>query len=260
MLWKIFAKAFLLLSFSILIQADTGFQIDAKLVRRFERGCGYSCAQEVAIDLGQLSSPKADDLIAVRFCSKEPLPVALTTAAAAYGYVISILEGSYHYTPERVFFLRAEDCVSPHAAVTATEFWAVPRGAAIPKSVESTTSSRVHIVSLVTNGRITNQHTYRAALKKLQNRLLTDSQAVGIVVGNYYKTPSPLMKQRLRVAKEILDRSKLPLGRYFVRLAPWTGEYSLDSPEPQYPKLFVVEVVKAKETAQIIRADARLQQ
>jgi len=221
---------------------------EAKLVHRYEHGCGYSCAQEVAADVGGLYAAKPDDRVVVRFCSKEPMAVALTTAAAAYGYVISTLEGSYHYTPDRVLFLRSEDCGGPDAAVTATEFWAVPKGATLPSLVESMTSNRVRIDTLVAKGRIANRRAYRVALKKFQDTLRTDSTAIGIILGDYYKSPSPLMKQRLREAKAALDRSGLPRERYFLRLAPWTGEYSLGSPEPRYPSLFIVEVAKARET------------
>src|SRR5947209_3185941 len=94
----------LFLSFSGLLQKQSSVRSQAKLVHRYEKTCGYSCAQELAIDLGGVYRKEPTDSVAVRFCSKEPLPVALSTSAAAYGYVISILQGSYGYTPERVLF------------------------------------------------------------------------------------------------------------------------------------------------------------
>jgi len=228
----------------VFLRAQSSTRSEAKLVHRYEERCGYSCAQELAIDLGGSFAKESSDTIAIRFCSRESLPVALSTSAAAYSYVITILQDSYGYTPERVLFLRSEACVGSHAGITATEFWAVPKGAALPGSIETTSAKSVRIDSMTVKSR----RGYQAALKKLQDKLLADSQAVGIVVGSYYKTPSPLMKQRLRVAKEILARSKLPRGRYFVRLVSWTGEYSPGSPEPEYPNLFVVDVAKAKHT------------
>ncbi len=241
-----FKKAFaavilvLLLSYTC-VPGQEHSQSQAKLVHRYDRGCGYSCAQETAIDLG-LKAAKRDDKIAVRFCSKERMPLALTTAAAAYAYVISILEGSYGFTAERVLFLRSEDCLGPYANVTATEFWALPKGTTAPTSVESMTSNRVRIETVAAKGMTTNRRAYQAALKKLKERLEKDPKAIGIVVGDYYKTPSASMKRRLYEARQSLLRSRLPQERYFVRLAPWTGEYSLGSPEPKYPSLFVVEI------------------
>jgi hypothetical protein len=232
----------LLLSPQIFLRSQSSIGSQAKLVHRYEERCGYSCAQELAIDLGGSSAKDASNKVAIRFCSREPFPVALSTSAAAYSSVITILQDSYGYTPERVLFLRAEACVGSHAGITATEFWDVPKGAALPGSVETTSANSIRIDSTTVKSR----HGYQAALKKLKDKLLTDSQVVGVVVGSYYKAPSPLMKQRLRIAKETLDRSKLQRGRYFVRLAPWTGEYSLNSPEPKYPSIFVVEGTKAK--------------
>src|SRR5215203_3605877 len=120
MIQKVSVVVFVLVLFCTLLQAQQKSEPVAKLVHRYERGCGYSCAQELAIDLGGVYAAKIDDRVAVRFCSKEPMPIALTTAAAAYAYVNSILEGSYGYTAERVLFLRSEDCLGPHANVTAT--------------------------------------------------------------------------------------------------------------------------------------------
>jgi hypothetical protein len=240
-LQKASVVVFVLMLFCPLLQGQQRSEPVAKLVHRYEYGCGYSCAQEVAIDLGGMYAAKSDDRVAVRFCSKEPLPVALTTAAAAYAYVNSILEGSYGYTAERVLFLRSEDCLGPDPAVTATEFWAVPKGATAPTAIETMTSNRVRIETIPGKRSITSRHGYREALKHLQERLATDPEATGIVIGSYYKSPNALMERRLSEARQMLSKSGLPQGRYFVRLSPWTGEYSLSSPEPKYPSLFVVK-------------------
>lgn len=219
------------------------FRPQAKLVHRYERRCGYSCAQELAIDLG-INAKKSDDVVAVRFCSKESLPLALSTSAAAYGYAISILTDSYGYTPERILFLRSEDCLGPEPAVTATEFWAISDGAAQPASVETVKSSQVRVDSLGMEGLIGNARSYKAALQKLPDRLRAHPEAVGIVLGYYYKQPSRVMKRRLREVQRMLKENKLSEDRYSVRLAPWTGEYGDDDPEPKYPSLFVVEVAR----------------
>jgi hypothetical protein len=239
----------MLMLFCNLLQGQQNSEPVAKLVHRYERGCGYSCAQEVAIDLGGVQAAKIDDRVAVRFCSKEPMPVALTTAAAAYAYVNSILEDSYGYTAERILLLRSEDCVGRHTAVTATEFWALPKGAGAPTAIESMTSNQVRIETLASKGMTTSRRAYRSRLKKLQEKLESDPEAIGLVIGNYHKTPSALMQRSLSEARQMLSKSGLPQERYFVRLAPWTGEYSLGSPEPNYPSFFVVEVVKEKQTA-----------
>lgn len=146
-------------------------QSRARLVHRYERRCGHSCAQELAIDLGGVYAKKPDDMVVVRFCSKEALPLALSTSAAAYGYVISILTDSYGYTAERILFLRSESCLGPALGVTATEFWAIPQGAALPDSVEIAKSNQVRLESLAMEGLIGNARSYKAALQRLPERL-----------------------------------------------------------------------------------------
>lgn len=231
-----------------LSQEQESIQSGAKLVQRYERRCGYSCAQELAIDLG-VNASKSSDVVAVRFCSKEQLPLALSTSAAAYGYVISILTDSYGYTPERIIFLRSEGCLGPAPVVTATEFWAIPQGAPLPASVESVKSSQVRVDSLGMKGLIGNARSYKAALQKLPARLRANPDAVGIVLGYYYKQPNPLMKRRLREVQRRLKENGLSADRYSVRLAPWTGEYGDDDSEPTYPSVFVIKVAKEKDNA-----------
>jgi len=169
--------------------------------------------------------------------------VVLSTSAAAYGYVISILQGSYGYTPERVLFLRSEDCLGSNRAIAATEFWIIPKGAALPSSVESIKSSQVQIDSLGTQRLTENARAYKAALQKLPTKLRAKPEAVGVVIGYYYNQPSLAMKRRLAEARKMLEQSGLPRDRYFVRLAAWTGEQAVDppDPEPKYPSVFVID-------------------
>lgn len=236
----------LLLSSSASLPRQARDQPEAKLVHRYEERCGYSCAQELAIDLGGVYGQNAHDKVAVRLCSKEPFPVALSTSAAAYGYVLSILQGSYGYTPERLLFLRSEDCLGSNRAVATTEFWVIPKGAALPSSVESVKYSQVQIDPLGTRALIENMRTYKAALQRLPTELRAKPEAVGVIVGYYYKQPNLMMKRRLSEARKMLAQSGLPQARYFVRLAPWTGEQALHphDPEPRYPSVFIVEVLK----------------
>jgi len=75
-------------------------------------------------------------------------------------------------------------------------------------------------------------------------KLRAAPEAVGVVVGYYYKNPSLVMKRRLREVRKMLDESGLRQNRYFVRFVPWPGERSDDRPEaePRYPSVFVVKV------------------
>lgn len=235
----------LLLSSGTVASGQTGLRPAVKLVHRYERSCGYSCAQELGIDLGGVHANKPGDTVAVRFCSKQSLPLALSTSAAAYGYVTAVLTGTYGYTPERILFLRSEDCLGPDPAVTATEFWAVPQGAALPASVESIRSNQVQLEAVGTETlSVEGTRDYRAAVQDLIVKLRARPEAVGVVLGNYYRRPNATLRRRLDEVRELLKRSGLPQERYFVRLAPWTGEYTISPPEPEptYPSVSIVEV------------------
>lgn len=236
----------LILSSAVWLPGQENIQSGAKLVHRYERRCGYSCAQELAVDLG-INAKKSDHIVAVRFCSKDPLPLAMSTSTAAYSYAISILTDSYGYTPERILFFRSENCLGPEPGVTATEFWAISDGASQPPSVETFKSSQVRVDSLGMQGLIGDARSYRAALQKLPRRLHANADAVGIVLGYYYKQPSRVMKRRLREVQLRLEENGISEDRYSVRLAPWTGEYGDDDSEPKYPSMFVIEVSTAKE-------------
>jgi len=122
---------------------QNGARPTAELVHRYERGCGYSCNQELAIDLGGVAGTQPDDIVAIRFCSKEPLPKAIALSASPPDYVISILKGIYKYMPDRVFLLRSDDCLSANLAMAATEYWVIHKGGGLPSYVESVKSCQI---------------------------------------------------------------------------------------------------------------------
>jgi hypothetical protein len=223
---------------------QAGIRPQAKLVHRYEERCGYSCAQELAIDLGGEYGTHLDDTVVVRLCSKEPLPVALSTSAADYGYAISILQGSYLYTPERILLSRSEGCAGPNPSIAATEFWVIPKGAELPSSLESVEYSHLKMGSLGSRRTRENARGYKETLEELSARLRGSPGAVGVIVGYYYYHPSRLLKQRLGDTRKMLELCGLPEDRYFVRLAPWTGEVAIAprDPEPTYPSVFIVEI------------------
>jgi hypothetical protein len=217
-------------------------QPKAELIHRYERGCGYSCNQELAIDLGGGAGTESDDIIAIRFCSKEPLSKALAFAASPPDYVISILKDTYKYTPERILLLRSNNCLSTNPAVAATEYWVIHKGGDLPSYIESVKSCQVDFGSLGRRG--ANARNYKAALHRFPQTLKANPNRFGMVLGYYLKRPNRSLKQRLNEAKKFLERSGLPQNRYIISLKPWTGEYGSDPPEPEpkYPDIAIIEV------------------
>jgi hypothetical protein len=238
---------FLAMLWGVLIPADVRLQEKAqretKLVKRAEIGCGYSCNQELAIDLGGVHGDQPGDVVAVRFCSKLPLPMAFATTTSPPWYVFSILTDNYRYTPERLLFLRSADCVSSQPAA-ATEYWVVPKGAPLPPHLEAVKPCRLVYDSLAGDESLPGERGYKSELRRLVRKLRANSNAVGVVQGFYINRPQRSLKRRMLESERFLERSGLPSGRYLVLMMHWTGEYGIDPPEPQpkYPNVFTVEV------------------
>jgi hypothetical protein len=201
---------------------------------------------ERTLDLTQDGSVTAET-VAVRVCSKESMPVALSTAAMNPFSIAKWLNDVYNHPPERILFLRSEDCLGSNPKVAATELWTVPKGAALPASVESLKASQVRLEAVGKKDlSAEGARGYKTAVQELTAKLKAKPGATGVVLGYYYKQPSSVMKRRLRAVRELLGQSGLPQDRYCVRLAAWTGERSVDppDPEPKYPSLFVVEIAR----------------
>jgi hypothetical protein len=220
----------------------------AKLINRCEVGCsGPSAVMEATLDLLR-SRGETPDAVAIRVCSKRMMPIALSIAATDPIYLTRWLASVHNYPPERVVFLRAEDCLGINPAVAATELWAVPRGAALPAAVESVRANQVRseAISIEEKTPAKGTRDYRLAARELITKLRARPQAFGIVLGYYYRRPNLVMHRRLLEVRKLLEQSGLPRNRYFVSLAPWNGEYGVDppDPEPRYPSVYIIEVAR----------------
>jgi hypothetical protein len=240
----------LLLCSGTLLSGQENKQPKAKLVRTpFAGGDVMHVIQEAALDLKEYANGSGD-MVAIRLCSKEPMPVALSTAAASPFIMLEYLD-HYGFSRERILLLRSEDCLGDNPAIAVTEFWAIPKGAGRPQSVESIKSNQARLEVVRTEDTIKSAKGYRVSLRQLIAKLRVKPEAVGVVVGSYNENPSPTLKKNLHVARRVLEQSRLSGGRYFVRLTPPSGMRSDDpsEPEPKYPSLFVVEVAKARDSA-----------
>jgi len=227
-----------------------GGKPEAVQVRRYERtGSGFDAITEANYELTRIAT-KPDDVAVIRLCSREPMALALSIAAMNPFTVARALNQGYNFVLERILFLRSEDCLGSDSAVAATELWAVPKGAALPTSVESINASQARLQTVgATNLLAEGTRNYRLAVKELTTKVRAAPDAIGVVVGYYFKQPSLEMKRRVREAQKMLEQSGLPHDRYSVRLMPWPGARSIDPPEPEpkYPSVLVVEVMKDRD-------------
>lgn len=222
----------------------------ARLFIRYESSA--SRANEDVLTLTLSISRKDRATVAVRVCSKEPLPFALATAGADPFRIADLLRGGYAYSPEQVIFLRSEDCLSSKTPSTAaTEVWAIPEGAALPKHVEALKSNQIKLVSLGKELSNRGVRDYKTALQELIENLRANPTNVGIVFGYFLERPSSALQRRLHEVTQTFEQSGLPRDRYLVRPKAWNDEVSTYPPdsEPRYPSVFVVKVKKAGDSA-----------
>jgi hypothetical protein len=215
--------------------------------RLVTRGEMYSPLQEIYLDL-EGSAGKPGDMIAMRICSGEPLPVAMFLAVVnplGVGERIAKegMNGRVFFSQDRIMILRSPDCSVTHPPYVPLEFWGVPKGATLPPFVESAKLCQVLLEGRASDELAKNQMAYRQSLKKVVAEARASADAVVIVLGEYNVRPSSSMRSALREAKSFLKQSRLPQNRYFVRIKPsayYDPEYSAGG-EPNIPAQWLYE-------------------
>jgi hypothetical protein len=217
----------------------------AKLIRSpFSGGNFIDVVQEAASEI-KANADGPEDMAAIRVCSAEPMPVALIIAAANPFAVAEYLE-YYGFTPERILFLRAENCPKVVKGIAVTEFWAIPKGAVPPLSVESVKASQARADVVKANGTINSAEAFNDALLKLSSKLRANRGTTGVIVGFYIGKPPHMLKMSMRKAARFLKKSNIKQQQYFSRLQRLTGPYAElpSNSQPKYPDLFVIELQK----------------
>jgi hypothetical protein len=236
-----------LLLLGLAIQAQSNSETTARLFTRYEQGAAPNRIGEDVLTLTLSMNAEARARVAVRVCSAEPMGFALATAGADPFLIADRLVNAYAYLPDRVLFLRSEDCLSSTPqSEPVTEIWSVPEGASLPKHIEVFTSNEVRRLSLGKKSVNRGVRDYKAALQKLIGGLRVNPKSVGVVFGYFLERPSPMLRRRLLDATRVLEQSGLPRNRYLVRPVPWNDEASTIPPdsEPQYPSVFAVEILR----------------
>jgi hypothetical protein len=214
------------------------------LEARYESGASYYQLTEDAFRIAGLKSSNRD-VIAVRICSSEPLLLAMAKGLPTPFIIADAFVNRYAYVPEKVYFIRSDDCPSSKSSsAPAVEVWAVPKGAALPPRVETLTFNQIKVVPLGKIPANRGVRDYRAAVRKLVKDLKENPKSFGVVVGYYLERPSGMLRRRLKDADALLKHSGLPPNRYMVRQQAWADEVSTYPPdtEPRYPNVFLVEM------------------
>lgn len=232
-----------LLLFVVIAAGSIGRGQQAVLFKRYDRGGAVNRIIEDTFSLKLDVKPEQKATVAVRVCSKDPLPFALVTANADPFVITEQLVNAYAYSPERLVYLRADDCLGKDPSTGITEIWALPEGASFPPHVEKLAFSDARRIALGKKEAFRGVRDYREALADLIKQLRMNPQASGLVVGYYGKGGrlSPGLRRRLTEVRSILKRSGLPPDRYRVHSAYWNDETWESAPDPQYPLVFVIK-------------------
>lgn len=214
------------------------------LRRLVTRGEMLGPLSEIYLDL-EASAGMPGDMVALRICSPDPLPVAIILAVVSpVGIGTDLASGVNNriaYSEDRVFILRSPDCPVTHPPYVPVEFWGVPRGAALPPAIEAVKLCQIKVSGTTwfdTTGRKRNPRPYRTSLNELLVKLREDSEGIAVIHGRYDTRPSPSLKRSLKEAESFFRESGVPGNRFFVRLKPTV----LYGREPKYPDLYVVHI------------------
>jgi hypothetical protein len=240
-----------LLSIPIVLLGQESSQPKAIASRRLvTRDEMYSPLQEIYLDLESYAG-NPGDMIAMRICSREPLPLAMFLAGVSpTGRGESIakegLNGRVFFPRDRIMILHSPDCPVTHPPYVPLEFWGVPRGATLPPSVESVKLCQVRVEGVDSDEPVSNLRAYRASLREILAKVLENPEAVAIVRGEYNVRPSASMRRALKEAERFFGRSGLPRNRYFVRLKPsaYNNPAYNPEPEPNYPTVVAVRIAQ----------------
>jgi hypothetical protein len=214
-------------------------EAQTRLFKRYERGGSYNRIIEDVLTLTIEVKPEQRTKVAVRVCSKQPLPFALVNATPDPFHIAELLVDGYAYSPSQVVFVRSEDCLGKDPSAGVTEIWTLSHGASLPPHVEERKSSDVTRTALGKRPADRGVRDYRNAVDELIKNLRADPTATGVVIGYIVRRPSPMLQRRLREVRRVLERSGLPPDRYLVRTMYWNDEGP--NSEPQYPSVFIIK-------------------
>ena len=250
----------LVLLATFVVGAQSRAHSEAKLIYRFEQQIEYPHDYDVTTKAVErlskyVTAENANDRVAMRICSKDSLLRAFYTAAGnpweIWGHMVTgWLAGWDKVSPERTLILRSADCLGSDVNVSPMELWALPASAPPPTFVESMKFCQLSFDHLAGNQlkgvrpHLVKQREFESALLKLIARLRADPKALGLVWGYFLRERTAIIEQRLKDAHLFMERCGISQDRYVVRLSQFGGDFHSSTPEPNYPDVDVVHLLK----------------
>lgn len=187
------------------------------------------------------------DVLAIRVCSKLPLPFALSGSYGNPFLTADLLTKNYSISKNNIYYLRQEtNCEMYNSALT--EFWFVPENADLPEFVEFKRATDLFSQTITTRGYIYREN---ETSRKLNPQLF--QQTLDIVVDRLRKNrtifvlinfSSPDKKTKSEVAKRSIETKeylqKKGISSYRIILNRCIDEEVEDSKENSYPTIIIV--------------------
>ncbi len=195
-----------------------------------------------------------EDTIAVRVCSDDPLPVALSMAQGL-PFVTTVKLEKLGIPKSRIYYLRqSRGCRVWPNNYALTEYWLIPRNAEFPEFDEAVEASCLSGYQLTNGDSLTKEEwfeidtleqvtpqSYDLVLDKVLNQLKQNKSAVTIIRVPYYRlSPTAELKARLRHTLDYLKVNGIASHRVYVRRIYDGSRPPFHGDEPKYPDIFVV--------------------
>jgi hypothetical protein len=175
--------------------------------------------------------------VAVRLCSADRFEVAVAKAHDNLQALAEELKRWPHVRQDEVALLLSPGCRPARAGRVTTEFWEVPRAAPLPAHVRNIplTAASVEVVRGERPG---------ARAREFARRLRESPEAYGVVLGQFYSRPAPLLRGRVLDAENLLRGHRGLRGRYAAALVPYGVTFD-GQVEPTEPSFLIVRIPSA---------------
>lgn len=194
------------------------------------------------------------DILAVRVCSNEPLPIALALSAGAAFVTTSRLQG-FGIPKSNMYYLRYNNCRVRSHNYGATEYWFVPKNAEFPAFVEARRVSHISGYEMTHAGFVgtrepfdprsaqsekLNPELYEQTLQRISKLLKDNKGAVTIIILPQYKL-APTAELNKRVGYTLNYLTQRGVARHRILIKKIYPGYVIESGnEPRYPDISVV--------------------
>lgn len=195
-----------------------------------------------------------EDTVAVRVCSDEPLPVALSMAKGL-PFVTTVKLEKMGIPKSRIYYLRqSRGCRVRPNDYALTEYWLIPKNAEFPEFDEAAGASRLSGYQLTNADYLAKEEwfevqeleqltaqSYRMVLNRVLKQLKQNRSAVAIIRVPYYRlSPTVELKLRVRQTLDYLKVNGIANHRVYVRRIYSGSRQPSPNYEPKYPDIFLV--------------------